>query len=71
MPAKQEKEKTFEVALEELEALIDAMEEGDVPLEKLVDSYAQGVQLLKVCQNRLKGAELKIDTLTKENAQEQ
>lgn len=62
MPKKAE-DATFEEALKNLEMLIDQMESGDVPLAQLVEKYAQGDKLLKLCENRLKEAELKIEQL--------
>ncbi|OIO59005.1 MAG: exodeoxyribonuclease VII small subunit [Verrucomicrobia bacterium CG_4_10_14_3_um_filter_43_23] len=53
-------EMSFEKALEELEVLIEAMEQGDVPLAKLVSQYEKGKKLLGTCQEQLKDAELKI-----------
>lgn len=57
----------FETALGNLEALIEQMESGDVPLDQLVTQYEQGTRLLKICQKRLKDAELKIDKLRQED----
>lgn len=55
---------TFEEALKNLEHLIAVMEAGDVPLAQLVEKYAEGDKLLKLCETRLKEAELKIEELT-------
>jgi len=62
MPAKKE-EPTFEQSVERLEALIDAMENGDTPLADLVAKFEEGSKLLKQCQAQLKEAELKIEQL--------
>lgn len=61
---------SFEAALAKLETIIDAMEQGDVPLADLLAKYEEGSKLLKVCESRLKDAELKIEKLknTKEGA---
>lgn len=54
---------TFESAVERLEGLVDSMEQGEVPLAELLAKYEEGTKLLKVCETRLKDAELKIEKL--------
>jgi len=56
---------SFETALERLEAIVDSMEQGEVPLAELLGKYEEGTKLLKVCEARLKDAELKIEKLKK------
>ncbi|MBL9215168.1 MAG: exodeoxyribonuclease VII small subunit [Opitutaceae bacterium] len=41
------------------------MEQGEVPLAELLAKYEEGTKLLKVCEGRLKEAELKIEMLRK------
>ena len=57
---------TFEAALERLEAIVDSMEQGQVPLAELLQKYEEGTKLLRVCETRLKDAELKIEKLKKQ-----
>jgi exodeoxyribonuclease VII small subunit len=54
---------SFEAALAKLETIIDSMEQGEVPLADLLAKYEEGSKLLKVCEGRLKDAELKIEKL--------
>ena len=42
------------------------MESGDVALADLLARFEEGNQLLKVCETRLKDAELKIELLKKQ-----
>ncbi|HLP01773.1 MAG TPA: exodeoxyribonuclease VII small subunit [Opitutaceae bacterium] len=56
---------SFEDALSRLETIVDSMEQGQVPLAELISRYEEGSKLLKVCEARLKDAELKIDQLKK------
>jgi len=56
-------EPSFETALQSLEQVIAVMEGGKVPLGELVAQFEEGSRLLKLCQNRLKDAELKIEQL--------
>jgi exodeoxyribonuclease VII small subunit len=57
---------SFEEALEQLETIVEAMESGDVPLADLLAKFEAGNKLLKVCESRLKEAELKIELLKKQ-----
>ena len=57
---------TFETALGRLESIVEAMESGEVPLAELLAQFEEGTQLLKVCEARLKDAELKIEQLKKQ-----
>jgi exodeoxyribonuclease VII small subunit len=66
MPAATPQESlNFEDALSRLESIVDSMEQGQVPLAELISRYEEGSKLLKVCEARLKDAELKIDQLKK------
>lgn len=56
----------FETALEKLEAIVESMESGDVPLADLLARFEEGTRLLKVCETRLKDAELKIEQLKRQ-----
>ena len=53
----------FEDALRELEAIVEAMEAGELPLEESVQRYQRGVELVKAAQVRLKAAELQVKVL--------
>jgi exodeoxyribonuclease VII small subunit len=57
---------SFEAALGKLEAIVESMESGEVPLAELLAKYEEGTKLLKVCEGRLKDAELKIEQLKKQ-----
>lgn len=53
----------YEDAIERLESLIEALEDGNIPLQDLVEKFEQGSNLLKLCQSHLKEAEAKIEKL--------
>ena len=55
----------FEEALEKLEAIVEAMESGDLPLESLLARYEEGMKLAQACQARLADAETRIQQLEK------
>ena len=53
----------FEEALKRLEAVVEVMENDDLPLETLLAKYEEGTRLAQNCQNRLAEAEVKIQQL--------
>lgn len=57
---------SFEDALAQLESIVEAMEAGDVALADLLAKFEDGNKLLKVCESRLKEAEMKIELLKKQ-----
>lgn len=63
-------ERPFEEALQRLEAIVQAMESGDLPLETLLARYEEGAHLVKICQGKLEEAEQKIQKLEKNAAGE-
>ena len=63
-----EAELPFEEALKKLEAIVEAMESGDLPLETLLQRFEEGTRLVKFCQSRLEQAELQIQKLEKNSA---
>ena len=60
----------FEEALKKLEGIVEAMESDDLPLETLLAKYEEGSKLVKICQEKLSEAELKIQQLEKNAAGE-
>jgi exodeoxyribonuclease VII small subunit len=54
---------TYEQALAELEALVQAMEAGKMPLDKLLSSYQRGAELLQQCRARLQVVEDQVKIL--------
>ena len=61
------KAKTFnlEKALADLEELVDELESGDLPLEKAMKKFEEGIKLTRGCQTALKEAEQKVEILLK------
>ena len=60
----------FEGALKKLEAIVEAMESEELPLETLLTKYEEGTRLAKICQEKLADAEVKIQQLEKTAAGE-
>ena len=61
-------ELNFEKAMDRLEAIVEQMETGKLPLEDLIVRYEEGMNLVKVCQERLTNAEEKIEIIARNNA---
>ena len=53
----------FEKALEELESVVSKMESGNLPLEKMMESFERGKILTAICGDKLKSVERKIEVL--------
>jgi exodeoxyribonuclease VII small subunit len=60
----------FEEALKKLEGIVETMESDELPLETLLAKYEEGTRLVKICQEKLAEAELKIQQLEKNAAGE-
>lgn len=67
-PKQRETEPNFERAMERLEAIVEQMESGKLPLEDLIVRYEEGMNLVKVCQERLANAEQKIEIIARNSA---
>lgn len=53
----------FEQSLAELEALVEALEKGDIGLDESLQKFERGVVLSRNCQTILKQAELRVEQL--------
>lgn len=60
-------EKTFESSLDELEQIVRQLEGGDLPLDRSLELFEQGVRLSRECQKRLDEAERKVEILLRGN----
>ncbi len=57
-------DRPFEVALAELESIVDYLERGDLSLEDSLKSFQRGVELTRHCHDTLEKAEARIRVLT-------
>ena len=62
-----EQTRTFEASLEALERIVQQLESGDLPLEKSLELFEQGIRLSRECQERLGQAERRIEILLRDN----
>jgi exodeoxyribonuclease VII small subunit len=61
---------SFETALGRLEELVKEMDSRTIPLQDLVTRYEEGVRLVRVCEERLREAEKRIEIITRNAAGE-
>jgi len=59
---------SFETAIARLEQLVEEMDSANIPLQDLITRYEEGVKLAKVCEERLKEAEKRIEIITRNAA---
>ena len=57
----------FEDCLERLEKIVQELEKGEVPLEKSLTLFEEGMQLSATCRKQLEDAEGKVEILLKQN----
>ena len=55
----------LEKSLTDLEAIVDELESGELPLEKAMKRFEEGIKLTRGCQSALKEAEQKVAILLK------
>jgi len=58
-------ESSFEASYKELEGIVEQLEAGDLPLERSLELYEQGVRLWRQCHKRLDDAERRVEVLLK------
>ena len=61
-----EKEIMFNEAMQQLEEIVRQLEQGDVPLEEALTLYQKGMELSKVCHDKLQNAETQLVTMMKD-----
>jgi exodeoxyribonuclease VII small subunit len=61
-----DKEIKFNQAMEQLEEIVRQLEQGDVPLEEALTLYQKGMELSKVCHDKLQSAEKQLVTMMQE-----
>ncbi|MBF0477645.1 MAG: exodeoxyribonuclease VII small subunit [Deltaproteobacteria bacterium] len=57
---------TFEKALGRLEAIVNRMDGGDLPLEEALNIFEEGIRLSRFCASKLDEAETKVELLVKQ-----
>jgi len=57
----------FEECLQRLEKIVDELEKGELPLEKALGLFEEGIALSASCRKELEAAEGKVEILLKQN----
>ena len=66
MAKKEPQNRKFEVALEELEGVVEQLETGELALEESLAAFEKGVGLVKYCNQKLAEVEKKVELLVKD-----
>ncbi len=61
-------ERKFEKAMERLEAIVQSLEKGDLPLDESLKVFEEGMELVQFCTTKLDEAEQKVTILMKESS---
>jgi len=69
MPKTKEREPGFEESLSALERIAAQLESGDLPLERALELWEEGVGLARRCQSQLEEAERKVELLLRERGE--
>ncbi len=64
-----EREPGFEESLSALEKIVAQLESGDLPLERALKLFEEGVGLARQCQSQLEEAERKVEILLRERGE--
>ncbi|HEY6012238.1 MAG TPA: exodeoxyribonuclease VII small subunit [Nitrospirota bacterium] len=59
-------EKKFEAALARLEEIVKELESGDLPLERSLKLFEEGIKLSRLCNKRLEDAERRVEILIRD-----
>ena len=62
---------TFEKALEKLSGVVTQLEQGNLPLEKSLKLYEEGISLSAFCEKALNEAQLKTTNLPTDSPKEE
>lgn len=69
MAKPKDKEPSFETSLSALEQIVAQLESGDLPLERALELFEDGVGLARRCQSQLQDAERKVELLLRERGE--
>ena len=69
MPKTKAREASFESSLVSLEQIVDQLETGDLPLERALELFEEGVRLARRCQDQLSEVEQRVELLLQERGE--
>lgn len=61
------KDKSFEDLLKRLEKIVDEMENADPGLDKALELFTEGVELVRFCSSKINEAKRRVEILVKDN----
>ena len=61
------REFVFEDAMRDLEKIVTELEDGKFSLEEAIKAFEKGTELKKICENKLKEAQLKVEKIVSIN----
>lgn len=67
MATKKIENMSFEASLDELESIVTQLEQGDLALDKALSQFERGIGLARNSQQKLQGAQQKVDILMANN----
>ncbi len=67
MAEKKKKEPTFEETLKQLEAVVERLEEGNLPLAEALRLFEKGLKASNLCRTRLEEAKQQVEVLVVES----
>ena len=59
--------KSFEMAMKQLEQIVQELEAGDMPLEKAIKKFEEGIKVSKYCSEKLDESEKRITLLMRDS----
>ncbi|WP_101844244.1 exodeoxyribonuclease VII small subunit [Halobacillus sp. Marseille-P3879] len=65
----EQNELSFEEAMNQLEELVEKLETGEVPLEKAIQYYQDGMKLSKICNEKLNTVEKQMQQILNEHGE--
>jgi len=70
MATKKIENMSFEASLDELENIVNQLEQGDLELDNALSQFERGIGLARNGQQKLQGAQQKVDVLMNDNGNE-
>lgn len=64
-----EEQKSFEEALAELDRVLAALNNGEIPLEEAIEQYKHGMDMARLCRSRLAKVEGELKILGETSAE--
>ncbi|MBP0724407.1 exodeoxyribonuclease VII small subunit [Bacillus sp. RG28] len=61
---------SFEEAIKQIEEIVQKLEQGDVPLEKAIAYFQEGVMLSQICKEKLNTVEKQMATILNEQGEQ-